>query len=229
MVKRIIHWEILDIPDDYLIYKNQINHQFAMALQVWSTWIMLDFLRIEESFDHEVVNIIRDNEDYLLVRFGKNVHNCIETFDGKGGILAHGTFSESEDFDTSKKISVEIHFDAAEKWIFEDFSPLFPKLNGHYFYIVAIHEIGHNLGLNHSDNIDSIMYADYSVYNYKLSCEDIRLAQNLHGIRNSTDCIVEQHFHDRKQMEDLSGSILFNMLLLGSMYYIFKTIKMSIN
>lgn len=64
-------------------------------------------------------------------------------FDGPGGNLAHAFLpGSSKDGD--------IHIDADEKW------------SEQFLYNVAVHEIGHSLGLGHSWFYDSIMHNAYT-------------------------------------------------------------------
>ena len=49
------------------------------------------------------------------------------------------------------------------------------------FYQAVLHEIGHSIGLAHSDNPDAVMYPSLSDTNRSLSPEDIAAAQSLYG------------------------------------------------
>jgi hypothetical protein len=55
--------------------------------------------------------------------------------------------------------------------------------------IVAVHEFGHTLGLNHSDVEEAIMYPSLSSYNpnFKLSQDDIDGIQSVYGKRPYND------------------------------------------
>lgn len=82
-------------------------------------------------------------------------------FDGQGGVLAHTVASYSNSIVTT----ADIHFDDAEYW----------NVNGSSFDIetVALHEIGHLLGLDHSTNIDAVMITPYQTVRKALHSDDI--------------------------------------------------------
>ena len=69
-------------------------------------------------------------------------------FHGAGGVLAH-------EFYPGPGIAGDLHFDAEEDWTDQETPP------GHNLFVVAVHEIGHCLGLTHSQSADSIMHPTY--------------------------------------------------------------------
>lgn len=92
--------------------------------------------------------------------------NCAKSFDGSGGELAH---SSSDG---------EIHFDDDENYR-EDGS-------GINLLKVAVHEVGHVLGLLHNDRRHSIMYPIYSSTQtndgVELVREDREAVQQIYGV-----------------------------------------------
>ncbi|MBY0431487.1 MAG: matrixin family metalloprotease, partial [Rhodospirillales bacterium] len=74
---------------------------------------------------------------------------------------------------------VDIRFDSGENW-YSGFGTPPPGSNG--LYGMVLHELGHALGLAHSDNSHSIMYyllADYGTV--ELSPGDVQLVRKLYG------------------------------------------------
>ncbi|CAF1325705.1 unnamed protein product [Adineta ricciae] len=85
------------------------------------------------------------------IEVGSRRHNgCGDqySFDGQGGVLAHAYYPQDG----------RIHFDADEFWIdaFDN--------SGVNFYLVAVHEIGHALGLDHNNDRGSIMFPAYNLH-----------------------------------------------------------------
>jgi hypothetical protein len=97
---------------------------------------------------------------------------CSSNFDGKGNVLAHGFFPNNNE-------CLGIHFDKSENWYFGESSNTPDGQTN--FYTVLLHEIGHTLGIEHSANNNSIMYAYYNGGINKLTQDDIWAIQYLYG------------------------------------------------
>uniref|UniRef100_A0A914H837 Peptidase metallopeptidase domain-containing protein n=1 Tax=Globodera rostochiensis TaxID=31243 RepID=A0A914H837_GLORO len=107
----------------------------------------------------------------------------VQMLTSAGGVLAHATFPQDG----------KLHFDDDENWVFMDGN----KIGNHRFtdmYWVALHEIGHVLGLSHSNIETAIMAPFYQDPrdlvdwrgNYKtpeLTQDDTRAAQQIYGKR----------------------------------------------
>ncbi|UJR26222.1 hypothetical protein I4U23_007565 [Adineta vaga] len=109
---------------------------------------------IREAFDAWLVHIPLEikqvcstcQADFVL-DFARAQHTDTYPFDGVGGTLAHAFFPEDG----------RVHFDKDETWT-EKFDG-----TGTNLYLVAVHEIGHALGVDHSYNERSIMYPSYQL------------------------------------------------------------------
>lgn len=93
--------------------------------------------------------------------------------DGIGGTLAH-TFQPGTEALTSpfgSTIMGDLHIDSSEDW-----SASFDLST------IMLHELGHALGLGHSDDINSIMFAGYMGPRLTLGADDIAGIQSIYGV-----------------------------------------------
>jgi acylphosphatase len=94
-------------------------------------------------------------------------------FDGPGGTLAHCFFPPPNGGD----IAGDCHFDEAETW-----STNLPP-TGIDLPTVALHELGHGLGLNHSADTSAVMFAFYGGPRRELTTDDIEGIRSIYGAR----------------------------------------------
>ncbi|MFZ0370625.1 MAG: matrixin family metalloprotease [Halobacillus sp.] len=103
-------------------------------------------------------------------------HGDDDPFDGFGNVLAHAFYPPPVN---SRPTAGDVHFDNDEKWDTED--------GGFWWWrrrdllTVAIHEVGHALGLAHSTIGNAIMWPTYEGERRTLHSDDIEGIQALYG------------------------------------------------
>ncbi|XP_047309345.1 metalloendoproteinase 5-MMP-like [Impatiens glandulifera] len=104
-------------------------------------------------------NINDFTQSDLKIAFYKRSHGDSGPFDGRGGILAHAGMPPDGG----------IHFDADEKWV------IGAHPTGVDIESVAVHELGHSLGLGHSTVKEAVMwpYLGYGEVKHNLNVDDI--------------------------------------------------------
>lgn len=93
-------------------------------------------------------------------------------FDGPGGILAHTFYPAPPN---PEPIAGDMHFDDADSWHIGTNVDLFS---------VALHELGHALGLGHSDNPNDVMYPYYKIVT-TLAAGDAAAALTLYAAQDA--------------------------------------------
>nr|CAD7261973.1 unnamed protein product [Timema shepardi] len=138
--------------------------EIQRAFDSWSGYSRLTFRHV------------RDNTADIIIAFGRSDHRDGYPFDGPGGILAHAFYPYE-----MGSFGGDIHFDDDEEW----------KINpgeledGVDFFTVAVHELGHSLGLSHSPVSSSIMFPYYKGFqrNFQLDYDDILAMYQLYSAK----------------------------------------------
>ncbi|XP_064105369.1 matrix metalloproteinase-20-like [Macrobrachium nipponense] len=141
------------------LYKADVDREIASAFKVWEDATNLKFTAVNGG--HATIKI----------RFEKGEHGHGDPFDGPGGTLAHAYPPAG---------GGDIHFDDAEEWTIDSH-------DGTNLFRVAVHEIGHSLGLSHSTVPSAIMFKYYQKYqrNFKLDQDDVSGIQALYGKKST--------------------------------------------
>ncbi len=96
-------------------------------------------------------------------------------FDGPNGVLAHAFFPPPNGGDTAG----DMHFDEAEAWTVS-----IPVPAGKFDLVtVAAHELGHALGLEHSNEGGALMFPHYNGPQRFLAADDVAGIQAIYGVR----------------------------------------------
>ncbi|XP_035685418.1 stromelysin-2-like [Branchiostoma floridae] len=155
--KTDLTYRIAQYPGENHLLHSEVDEAIARAFQIWEEATLLTFTAIDTVADIEI-------------KFARGDHGDDTPFDGSGHTLAHA-------FSPGEGIHGDVHFDDAELWTVD--SPM-----GTNLFMVALHEFGHSLGLNHSDNTDSVMYPWYPGYpgsSFRLPAVDVMAIQALYG------------------------------------------------
>jgi hypothetical protein len=108
----------------------------------------------------------------IAISFVHGAHGDSYPFDGVGRGLAHTFYPAPPN---PEPIAGNMHFDAAEDWRIGA---------GIDLYSVALHEVGHALGLGHSDRPGAVMYPYYHQA-YGLTSDDIAGIRDLYGAKET--------------------------------------------
>ncbi|XP_003968289.3 matrix metalloproteinase-28 isoform X1 [Takifugu rubripes] len=157
--KRHLTYQIINWPRHLPL--SSVRLVVHAAFQLWSNVSNLVFREASEG------------PADIRLAFYEGDHNdgTGNAFDGPGGTLAHAFLPRRG----------EAHFDRAERWTLNGYK-------GHNLFMVAAHEIGHTLGLEHSPVRHALMSPYYRKLGRSLvpSWDDIVAVQQLYGKPSSS-------------------------------------------
>lgn len=170
--RQILKWTLINSGSSLRF--NTVLIVMRQAFRYWQEKTNIDF---EEIPKHKVgtTNDLKEENIEILVKFVQGWHQDPYAFDGQGGTLAHAFYPL-----TNAGLSGDVHFDDAERYTYK--SP-----QGRNLLWVATHELGHSLGLEHSNVREAVMYPWYSKYKpgFKLHDDDVLGIQTLYGPREN--------------------------------------------
>jgi len=138
------------------------EQEILRAMAQWSNAVQVNWAPHTNPLDRQTVNIF----------FASGAHGDGFPFDGRGGVLAHTFYPAPPN---PEPIAGDVHFDDDEHWSIGSNTDLFS---------VSLHELGHALGLGHSDNPAAVMYPYYHMVT-GLSALDIATVQTLYAARTA--------------------------------------------
>ncbi|PRQ53771.1 putative interstitial collagenase [Rosa chinensis] len=122
----------------YAFFPGTPSQATGAIAQAFATWARSTHFKFSQAQNYQ-------NAD-VKISFHRGNHGDGRNFDGPGGVLAHAFYPTDGRF----------HFDAAENW------SVGAKPGAYDLESVALHEIGHLLGLGHSSVKGAIMSATIS-------------------------------------------------------------------
>ncbi|TRY71103.1 hypothetical protein TCAL_13422 [Tigriopus californicus] len=157
-----------------LTNQSAVDHALKTAFRAWSKYSNLRFIPRKR----------RENAD-IIINFARYDHGDSYPFDGSGRTLAHAYYPyQFADF------GGDIHFDDDEEWTSE-----FPaQEKGVDFFTVAVHEIGHALGLSHSPDQNSIMFPYYkgpeAASTFSIGYDDVLAMYELYSMFRKLESVL---------------------------------------
>ncbi|KAE8627638.1 hypothetical protein XENTR_v10007079 [Xenopus tropicalis] len=137
--------------------RSMVDEAIRLAFKVWSDVTPLKFTRISS------------RRADIMIQFGARSHGDFIPFDGPNGVLAHA-------FAPGSGIGGDAHFDEDERWT--------STSAGFNLFLVAAHEFGHSLGLDHSRDPRALMFPSYrymNTRNFRLPQDDVNGIQSIYG------------------------------------------------
>lgn len=171
-----ITYAIVNPTDD--IDEDDVGELIRAAFDRWVRVTPLTFYEVDDPADAQI-RISWETDD----------HGDGNPFDGAGGSFAH-TFPPG-----TSPLSGDIHLDGSETWVAHGWEGPVSSIG---LYPVAVHQIGHALGLGHSADPAAVMHDSYTAGKIALGADDISAIQGIYGpnpgprffLRNSNDAGV---------------------------------------
>ncbi len=142
-----------DLPDE------QARNLVRVAFEEWSSVSPLRF-----------TEVLPAQNPTFTIGWHSGVHGDSDAFDGPGNVIAHAFFPPP----CGGVHAGKMHFDEDEIFTAS-------AASGLNLQAVALHEIGHLLGLGHSDDTNAIMFPTYSSSRLNLAEDDIAGIQAIYG------------------------------------------------
>lgn len=167
-------WNKTEITWHFFVGNNTHVSLAAKAFQLWEDATGLKFVNLKNRNADIIISLQTKSHSYA---YGGSACGA-GAFDGPGIVLAHAFFPYY-----NRK--TEIHLDSDENWSLkmpgEENDP-----SKYSMYQILVHEIGHALGLEHTNSKSSVMFPYYlSDWNHMLGEIDKNNVESLYAIKKS--------------------------------------------
>lgn len=160
-----ITWALENNNDDGIPFQT-VRDVMQKSFKKWHDVSPLTFI--------ELVNKPK-NTAQIRVLFTRGTHGDPYPFDGRGGTLAHAFYPHN-----NAGLSGDVHFDDDEVYTAKSNEDRTKRK----LLWVAVHELGHSIGLEHSSIKGAVMYPWYQHFegsDFDLTYDDISGIQNIYG------------------------------------------------
>ncbi|KAH7674574.1 Peptidase M10A protein [Dioscorea alata] len=200
--------------------KSQLTYAFtstssvSISTSTLSTVISRAFSRWAATTTLTFTEVGSDSDPDITIGFYSGDHGDGEPFDGVLGTLAHA-FSPTDG---------RFHLDAAEQWVAEGDVTTASSDAAIDLESVAVHEIGHLLGLGHTSVESAIMYPTIKTKTKKveLAEDDVVGIQNLYGKNPNYTGVAPATTVQQRDTSDAGlglglgfGSLFWRVLVVG--------------
>ncbi|XP_027925260.1 metalloendoproteinase 1-like [Vigna unguiculata] len=148
-------YRVTQNPRGVSVTRNDLREAMSNAFQTWGN-------------DNNFTFTERTGRTDIVSGFYYWFHGDFAPFDGPGMVLAHAYAPEDG----------RAHFDASERWSTTGAGDFIDLLS------VVLHEIGHVLGLGHSNDSNAVMAPTYTGVRRNLAQDDKDGLNNLYGFPN---------------------------------------------
>lgn len=146
--------------------QERVEAEIQRALDEWSRYIQVRFVAQRPDLPQRTI----------AISFATGSHGDRYPFDGPSRVLAHAFYPAPVN---PENLAGDVHFDDDESWSIGGSPDL---------YTVALHEIGHALGLMHSDDPDAVMFPYYQNQSHQLDADDVAAIQSMYSYRPGAPC-----------------------------------------
>jgi hypothetical protein len=150
-----LRWNTFDLECAFVNFttdsaRRRIRRSVAAAFRTWSEVSSFTF--------NQAASVGGATQIRIQFATGSHGDGTTNDFDGPNGVLAHGFYPPSDGL-SGGGLAGDIHFDDAETW---NTAAVVPSTE-YDLQTLAIHEIGHVLGLQHSAEPAAIMFGTFSL------------------------------------------------------------------